>query len=73
MNYSINDEDLLRVDSSGRAVVRAELWAASENDLPAYDAIPDRILAEGSAAVVPGESKLYLLDFDRTWKEWGGE
>ena len=73
MNYSINSEKLCRLDETGKAIVRAELWAESAEDLPAYNAVSGRILAEGTVAVVLDESKLYVLGFDHEWKEWGAE
>ena len=70
MNYSVNKETLLKLIDDGKALVRVELWASSSEDVPAYDAIPGKVLAEGSVAVIVSESKFVILDFDHTWKEW---
>lgn len=70
MNYSIYKEEFLNLDVNGKAVVRAELLIASAEALPAYNAIPGRILAEGSVAVLPSTGAVYMLDFDNTWKAW---
>ena len=70
MNYDIYKEQFLHLDGNGKAVVRVELLAASAEALPAYNAIPGRILAEGSVAVLPSTGAVYMLDFDNTWKEW---
>ena len=73
MDYTIDNERLLSLDkATGKAKVRADIWAASSEVLPAYDAIEGRILVTGSLAVVPGEGKTYILDLDNEWKEWNG-
>ena len=69
MNYSIYKEELLSC-SGEAAKVRAELVASSSETIPAYDGIDGRILAAGSVAVVPSESKLYILDTDLLWTDW---
>ena len=73
MDYTIDNERLLSLDkATGKAKVRADIWAASSEVLPAYDAIEGRILVPGSLAAVPSESKTYILDLDNQWKEWNG-
>ena len=69
MNYSIYKEELLSC-SGEAAKVRAELIASSSETIPAYDGIDGRIFAAGSVAVVPSESKLYILDTDLCWTDW---
>ena len=71
MDYTIDNERLLSLDkATGKAKVRADIWAASSEVLPAYDAIEGRILVTGSLAAVPSESKTYILDLDNEWTEW---
>jgi len=69
----IKNEKVITISSSGIASVDAELWASSSEDLPVYDSIAGRELVPGSIAVVPSESKIFVLDFDHEWKEWGAE
>ena len=69
MDYSIYKEELLSCSESA-AKVRAELIAASSEAIPPYNGIDGRILAAGSVAVVPSESKLYILDTDLLWTDW---
>ena len=69
MNYSIYKEELLSC-SGEAAKVRAELVASSSETIPAYDGIDGRTLAVGSVAIVPSESKLYILDTDLLWTDW---
>lgn len=71
--YSIDSEKIISIGSDGTATVRAEIWAASTQDVPAYDAIAGKVLAEGSTVIIPSESKILILDFDHNWKEWGAE
>ena len=71
--YRISQEKTISLDNAnGVATVDAAIIVSSSNDLPAYNGIPGRILVPGSAAIVPSEGKLYMMDFDNTWKEWGG-
>lgn len=72
MNYSIDKETVVSIDS-GIVSVRAELWAESASDIPAYDAVEGRILLPGSIAIVPAEGKFYVLSFANVWAEWGTE
>ena len=69
----IKNEKVITISSSGIASVDAELWASSSEDLPVYDSIAGRELVPGSIAAVPSESKIFVLDFDHEWKEWGAE
>ncbi|MBR4554284.1 MAG: hypothetical protein IKO27_01680 [Ruminococcus sp.] len=69
MTYSVNKETILAA-GDGVLYVRSELWVSAEEALPAYDAIEGRVLTPGSLAVIPSLSRIYVLDFDNTWKEW---
>ena len=69
MNYSIYKEELFSC-SGEAAKVRVELVASSSETIPAYDGIDGRALAVGSVAIVPSESKLYILDTDLLWTDW---
>ena len=70
MDYSIFNERLLSL-SNGTVSVVVELVAASSEDIPLFDAIDKRVLMPGSFAIVPSEKKLYILDADQLWTEWG--
>ena len=70
MDYSIISERLVCL-SNGTAAVVSELVAASSEDIPYYDEVSGKTLEPGSAAIVPSESKLYILDTDLLWTEWG--
>lgn len=72
MNYTIDSETIISVNE-GKVSVRAELWAASVEDLPDYNSIKDRILVPGSIALIPSESKIYVLDFSNSWTEWSSK
>ena len=72
MNYSIDNETIVSVEN-GAVKVRAELWAASADDIPAYNSIVGKVLVPGSIAVVPTEGKFYVLGFSNLWAEWGAE
>ena len=69
MDYTICKEELLSC-SNGTATVRAELIAASDEDIPGFDSIEGRLLAAGSVAIVPSERKLCILDTDKLWTDW---
>lgn len=69
MNYSIYKEELLNI-SNGTPAVRAELVASSSENVPYYSDVSGRTLAVGSIAIVPSESKLYVLDTDLLWTDW---
>lgn len=72
MNYTIDNEAIVSI-SDGKVNVKAELWAASAKDIPAYNGINGKVLMPGSIALVPSESKIYVLDFSNKWCEWGSE
>ena len=72
MNYSIDNEKIISMNNN-MVTVRAELWAASAQDIPDYDGIEGRILVPGSIAIVPTEGKFYVLGFTNLWSEWGSE
>ena len=59
--------------ATGTTQSEAELIVSSSEDIPDYNEIPGRVLLPGSAALVPSESKIFVLDLDNEWKEWGGE
>lgn len=69
MNYTIYKEDLLNI-ANGTPAVRAELVASSSGNIPYYSDVSGRTLAVGSVALVPSESKLYILDNDLLWTDW---
>ena len=69
MNYTIYKEEMLKL-SNGAPAVRAELIAASSQNIPYYTEVSGRTLAAGSIAIVPSESKLYILDTDLLWTDW---
>lgn len=70
-NYSIDEKKNVGTDeTTGKRIVRVEMWAASTASVPAYNAL-DVIFAPGSIAMIPDEGKFLILDFDNTWKEWG--
>ena len=69
MNYTIYKEDLLNI-ANGTPAVRAELVASSSENIPYYSDVSGRTLAVGSIALVPSESKLYILDNDLLWTDW---
>ena len=69
MNYEIYKEQMLNI-SNGVPTVRAELIASASEDIPCYSDVSGRTLAVGSVAVVPSESKLYILDTDKLWTDW---
>ena len=69
MNYTIYKEDLLNI-ANGTPAVRAELVASSSENIPYYSDVSGRTLAVGSVALVPSESKLYILDNDLLWTDW---
>ncbi|MBR6101074.1 MAG: hypothetical protein IKP95_01465 [Ruminococcus sp.] len=69
MDYSIYKEELITV-SEGTPNVKAELIAASSEDVPYYTAVEGRVLTVGSVAIVPSEGKIYLLDTDLLWTDW---
>jgi len=69
MDYFIYSERLVSL-SNGNASVIAELVAASSEDIPYYTEVSGRTLAPGSTAIVPSESKLYILDTDLLWTDW---
>ena len=69
MDYSIYKEELLNI-SNGLTAVRAELVASSSEKIPYYTAISGRTLAAGSVAIVPSESKIFILDTDLLWTDW---
>ena len=59
--------------ATGTTQSEAELIVSSSEDIPDYNEIPGRVLLPDSAALVPSESKIFVLDLDNEWKEWGGE
>ena len=69
MNYAIYKEEMLNI-SNGIPTVRAELIASASEDIPYYSDVSGRTLAVGSIAIVPNESKLYILDIDLLWTDW---
>ena len=69
MNYTIYKEDLLNI-ANGTPAVRAELVASSSENIPYYSDVSGRTLAVGSVALVPSESKLYILDNELLWTDW---
>lgn len=70
---SIYEEKIISTDGSGTARVADTLIVSASADLPAADGLSGRILVPGSIAVVPSESKIFVLDTDFGWKEWGAE
>ena len=71
--YRISDEKIISTNSStGITTVEATIIASSKSAIPAYNAIPGRLLVPGSAALVPSEPGFYMLDTDNTWK-WGSD
>ncbi|MCR5123048.1 MAG: hypothetical protein K6B74_11580 [Ruminococcus sp.] len=69
MDYSIFSEKLVSL-SDGTVSVVAELVASSSETIPYYSNISGRLLAPGSAAIVPSESAIYILDTDLLWTNW---
>ncbi|SDB55076.1 hypothetical protein SAMN02910317_02859 [Ruminococcaceae bacterium FB2012] len=70
MDYSIIRERLVCL-SNGMAAVAAELIVASSEVIPYYNEVSGKTLEPGSVVIVPSESKLYILDTDFLWTEWG--
>lgn len=70
---SIYEEKVISTDGTGTARVADTLIVSASADLPAADGLSGRILVPGSIAVVPSESKIFVLDTDDEWKEWGAE
>lgn len=70
---SIYEEKIISTDGSGTARVADTLIVSASADLPAADGLSGRILVPGSIAVVPSESKIFVLDTDDEWKEWGAD
>jgi hypothetical protein len=67
--YRISNERL--VSRSGSTLtVEAELIVDASTNIPAYDAITDRILVPGSIAIIPDESSYYMLNFSNQWVKW---
>ena len=73
MSYRVSEEKMVFIDREGIPNIEAVIFASSSEDLPAYDAVSNRVLVPGSLAIIPSESKLYALDLDNAWKEWGAE
>lgn len=73
MSYRISEEKMVSLGANGTPNVEVVIFASSSEDLPAYDAVSGRILVPGSLAIIPSESKVYALDLDNVWKEWGAE
>ena len=73
MSYYISDEKIISTNTAtGITTVDATIIASSKAAIPAYDAIPGRLLVPGSAALVPEEPGFYMLATDNTWK-WGSD
>ena len=73
MAYRIMSEKIIATNpSTGVSTVEATLVVSGASALPAYNAIPGRVLAPGSAALIPSEGAFYMLDTDNTWK-WGSD
>ena len=70
MDYSIYKEELLNI-SDGTARVRAELIASSSEKVPYFTDPGGRMLSAGSVALVPSEGRVYILDTDLLWTDWG--
>ncbi len=66
----LTEKIISKNDSSGLAESEADMVVSSSGDLPGYDEVAGRILVPGSIAVVPTESKLFVLGLDNEWKEW---
>ena len=74
-NWSIDSVVNTEKDSNGKTLIRAVLWADSVAHVPAYNALSateDKIFDAGSVAIIPSAGKVLFLDFDHSWKEWGG-
>ena len=73
MDYIISEQKFIKLDSDSVSHIEAVLFASSTETLPDYDDIPSTLLVPGSIALVPSESKVYVLDLDNEWKEWNAE
>lgn len=73
MSYRVSEEKMVFIDREGIPNIEAVIFASSSEDLPAYNAVSNRVLVPGSLAIIPSESKVYALDLDNDWKEWGAE
>ena len=69
MSYRISEEKVVSYDRNDVSV-EAVIIASSTAALPAYNEVPGRILLPGSAAIIPSEGAIYILDTDSEWK-WG--
>jgi hypothetical protein len=73
MDYIISEQKFIKIDSDSVTHIEAVLFVASSETIPDYDDIPNTLLVPGSIAIVPSETKIYVLDLDNEWKEWGAE
>lgn len=73
MDYVISEQKFIKLDSDSVTHIEAVLFVASSETIPDYDDIPNTLLVPGSIAIVPSETKIYVLDLDNQWVEWGAE
>lgn len=73
MDYTISEQKFIKIDSNSVTHIEAVLFVASSETIPDYDDIPNTLLVPGSIAIVPSETKIYVLDLDNQWVEWGAE
>ena len=74
MSYRISEQKVVSIDkATGKTVIEVVLFASSSENIPDYDDIAGNLLAAGSLAIIASESKVYVLDLDNEWKEWGAE
>ena len=73
MDYIISEQKFIKLDGDSNSHIEATLFVSSSENLPDYDDIPNTVLVPGSIAIVPSESKVYVLDLDNEWEEWNAE
>ncbi len=64
---TIRTENFLNFTSDGRSEVIAELDVDAASELPAADGLENRILHQGSMALIIGEGKVAVLGGDGAW------
>lgn len=73
MDYRISEQKFIKLDEDSNSNIEATLFVSSTENLPDYNDIPNTVLVPGSIAIVPSESKVYVLDLDNEWEEWNAE